>query len=149
GALDEPGTLDASRCLSYWTQAPGAIPEPYREPLGALVYGCDVCQDVCPWNRGVERRRADEPLPEGSEPAVSLVEWLEADGRALVERYDRLYVPRNDPRYLRRNALVAAGNVGGEEEARAAAAYLDSEDPLLREHAAWALRRIAERQGAP
>src|SRR4051794_1104229 len=61
GALDEPGTLDATRCLSYWTQSPGSIPVDYRAPLGAQVYGCDICQDVCPWNRGVQKRRADEP----------------------------------------------------------------------------------------
>ena len=58
GALDEPGVLDSTRCLSYWTQAPAPIPEEYREPLGAQVYGCDICQDVCPWNRGIEKRRA-------------------------------------------------------------------------------------------
>ena len=50
------------RCLSYWTQAPAPIPEAYREELGAQVYGCDICQDVCPWNRGVERRRGGEAL---------------------------------------------------------------------------------------
>ena len=55
-------TLDATRCLSYWTQAPAPIPE--REPRAARdrVYGCDICQDVCPWNRGVEKRRAGEQL---------------------------------------------------------------------------------------
>src|SRR5207237_2329692 len=57
GALDEPGVLDATRCLSYWTQAPAAIPEAYRTELDAQVYGCDICQDVCPWNRGIETRR--------------------------------------------------------------------------------------------
>lgn len=147
GALDEPGTLDATRCLSYWTQAPAPIPEPYREPLGASVYGCDICQDVCPWNRGVEKRRAGDAVPVDAEPTVSLVEWLEADGPGLVERYDRLYVPRNDPRYLRRNALVAAGNVGGLREREAVSAYLDDEDELLREHARWADARIGERLG--
>ncbi len=76
GALDEPGVLDATRCLSYWTQAPAPIPERYREELGAMVYGCDICQDVCPWNRGVENRRAGEEL-DGVEPRVSLREWLE------------------------------------------------------------------------
>ena len=146
GALDEPGVLDSTRCLSYWTQAPEAVPEPYREPLGASVYGCDICQDVCPWNRGVEKRRAAEPLAAGTEPTVSLVEWLEADGAELVERYDRLYVPRNDPRYLRRNALVAAGNVGSEREAAAVRRYADDEDELLREHALWALERIEARE---
>jgi epoxyqueuosine reductase len=54
GALDEPGTLDSTRCLSYWTQAPASIPAGYRAELGASVYGCDICQDACPWNRGVQ-----------------------------------------------------------------------------------------------
>ena len=145
GALDEPGTLDSTRCLSYWTQAPAPIPEPYRAALGAFVYGCDICQDACPWNRGVEKRRAAAPSAAAAEPAVSLVDWLEQDGDELIERYDRLYVPRNDPRWLRRNALVAAGNVGGADERAAIERYAHGEDPLLREHAEWALARIAER----
>jgi epoxyqueuosine reductase len=144
-ALDEPGTLDATKCLSYWTQAPKPIPEEYREALGTQAYGCDICQDVCPWNRGVERRRADEPLPAEAEPTVSLVEWLQADGEELRRRYDRLYVPRNDPRHLRRNALVALGNAGGPEHREALAAYAESDDDLLRDHASWALRRLEER----
>ena len=81
-ALDEPGTLDATKCLSYWTQAPAPIPEDYREHLGAQVYGCDICQDVCPWNRGVEKRRAGEPRPAPS-AHVSLVDWLRADADEL------------------------------------------------------------------
>ncbi len=145
GALDEPGTLDSTRCLSYWTQAPAAIPEEYRAQLGASVYGCDICQDVCPWNRGVEKRRTGSTPPPRAEPTVSLVDWLEADGPELVERYDRLYVPRNDPRWLRRNALVAAGNVGGSDERAAVASYADDEDELVREHALWALARLDER----
>jgi epoxyqueuosine reductase len=147
GALDEPGTLDATKCLSYWTQAPTGIPEPYRAELGDSVYGCDICQDVCPWNRGVEKRRAGHAPPPMAEPHVSLVEWLAADGGALRARYDRLYVPRNDARYLRRNALVALGNSGAPEHRSAAAAYLDHPDPMLREHAAWAVARLDERHG--
>jgi epoxyqueuosine reductase len=110
GALDEPGTLDSTKCLSYWTQSEHAMPEEYREELGAQVYGCDICQDVCPWNRGVEKRRATEPLPVGAEPHVDLVAWLEADPAELRERYSRLYVPRNDGRFLQRNALIALDN---------------------------------------
>ena len=115
GALDEPGEVDSTKCLSYWTQAPASIPEDYRAELGAQVYGCDICQDVCPWNRGVEKRRADATHADDAEPFVSLVDWLEAEAADLRVRYDRLYVPRNDPRYLRRNALVALGNTGGLE----------------------------------
>jgi epoxyqueuosine reductase len=144
GALDEPGVLDATRCLSYWTQAPAPIPEPYREELGAMVYGCDICQDVCPWNRGVEKRRARDGAVEG-EPFVSLRDWLERDGAALRDTYRRLYVPRNDPRWLRRNALVALGNVGGADDVSAAAPYLDDDDEMLRETADWALARMAAR----
>ncbi|HUH14641.1 MAG TPA: tRNA epoxyqueuosine(34) reductase QueG [Gaiellaceae bacterium] len=147
-ALAEPGVLDSARCLSYWTQAPAAIPEPYREELGALVYGCDICQDVCPWNRGVEKRRAGTTPPEGAEPSVSLLDWLESDGDELVRRYDRLYVPRNDPRWLRRNALVAAGNAGRPAERAAVEPYAESGDEMLAEHARWALARIDERDGA-
>jgi epoxyqueuosine reductase len=143
GALDEPGTLDATRCLSYWTQAPAGIPEGYREELGAQVYGCDICQDVCPWNRGVEKRRADDE-PDGA-GHVDLVAWLEEDGRSLVDRYDRLYVPRNDPRWLRRNALVALGNVGGPEHVPVLERYASDDDELLREHAVWALGRVRAR----
>jgi epoxyqueuosine reductase len=145
GALDVPGELDATRCLSYWTQAPEAIPVEFRDELGAMVYGCDVCQDVCPWNRAIERRRRTAaPLPE-STPTVSLRDWLERDGTELVAELDRLYVPRNDPRWLRRNALVAAGNVGTAELTPSVRAYEASEDPVLAETAAWALERIASR----
>jgi epoxyqueuosine reductase len=109
-ALDEPGVLDSTRCLSYWTQSREEIPEPYRAGLGDRVYGCDICQDVCPWNRGVEKRRAGRPLSEGAEPVVSLLDWLQADPAELSRRYDRLYVPRNDGRYLQRNARIALAN---------------------------------------
>jgi epoxyqueuosine reductase len=147
-ALAEPGTLDSTRCLSYWTQAPASIPEEFRAELGGFVYGCDICQDVCPWNRGIEKRRTGEAPPAEAEPTVSLVDWLEADGDELVARYDRLYVPRNHPRWLRRNALVAAGNVGGPAEREVVARYADDEDELLRDHARWALARIDERSRA-
>jgi epoxyqueuosine reductase len=112
GALDEPGTLDATKCLSYWTQSSQPIPDEYRPALGAQVYGCDICQDVCPWNRGVEKRRAGSLLPAGAEPHVSLADWLAAEPDELRRRYARLYVPRNDGRLLQRNARIAAENVG-------------------------------------
>ena len=140
GALDEPGVLDSTRCLSYWTQAPAAIPEPYRAALGAQVYGCDICQDVCPWNRGVAKRRDADP--EDSAGHVDLVHWLEQDGRAVVDEYHRLYVPRNEPRWLQRNALVALGNAGGEQHRDVLQRYADGDDDLLAEHAAWALGRL-------
>jgi epoxyqueuosine reductase len=144
GALDEPGTLDSTRCLSYWTQAPAPPPAEYRADLGAQVYGCDICQDVCPWNRGVEKRRAGEQLPEDATPRVSLLDWLRSEPDELRRRFARLYVPHNDGRRLRLNALVAAGNVGGDGERDAVTALLDDPDESTRELAAWALARLEE-----
>jgi epoxyqueuosine reductase len=145
GALDEPGTLDATKCLSYWTQSADAIPEEYRSELGDQVYGCDICQDVCPWNRGIERRRVGTRPPAAAEPTVSLVDWLEADDAELVGRYERLFVPKKDARYLRRNALVALGNTGDPEHVEAAERFLDDPDPMLRESAEWSVDRMRER----
>jgi epoxyqueuosine reductase len=147
-ALAEAGTLDATRCLSYWTQTANDIPEPYRGELGASVYGCDICQDVCPWNRGVEKRRAGEPLPQGAEANVSLVDWLESEPDDLARRYERLFVPRKDGRFLQRNALVALGNAGRPEQRSIAERYATDDDPMLREYADWALTRWDERDGA-
>ena len=108
-----------------------------------MVYGCDICQDVCPWNRGVEKRRAGRAPSEDAVPVVPLREWLERDGAELVAELDRLYVPRNDPRWLRRNALYAAGNVGDADLARTVERYLEEDDEVLRDAAEWALDRIA------
>jgi len=146
GALDEPGVVDATKCLSYWTQAPASIPEGYRAELDEQVYGCDICQDVCPWNRGIERRRAGETLPETATPHVRLVDWLTGDADELRQRYDRLYVPRNDARYLRRNALIALGNTGEPDDVQLAETFLADKDDLLSEQARWTVRRIEERQ---
>jgi epoxyqueuosine reductase len=142
GALDDPGVLDSTKCLSYWSQAPGSVPPAYREEMGSYVYGCDICQDVCPWNRGTEKRRADTVFPDDAEPVVSLLDWLEAGDDQLRTRYDRLYFPRNDPRYLRRNALIAAGNSGEASLAPAVERWAEGDDDLLREHAEWALERL-------
>ena len=142
GALDEPGTLDSTKCLSYWTQAPASVPEEYRPALGAQVYGCDICQDVCPWNRGVQKRRSGDGTEAGH---VDLVDWLARDGQELIDDYARLFVPHNDPRWLRRNALVALGNVGGPEHLPLLAAVEDAGNEIEREHAAWAVERIESR----
>jgi epoxyqueuosine reductase len=145
GALDDPGVLDATRCLSYWTQAAAPVPEAYREELGTSVYGCDICQDVCPWNRGVEKRRADGALPEDAVPNVSLVDWLTRDGAELVAEVDRLYVPRNDPRWLQRNALHVLGNTGTGDAIPLVEEWAASDDPMLADAAAWASSRITGR----
>jgi epoxyqueuosine reductase len=146
-ALHEPGVLDATRCLAYWTQTPGEMPDDVMDGLDDRVYGCDICQDVCPWNRGVEKRRAGEQPADDAQPVVSLTDWLTRDGPELIGELERLYVPKNDPRWLRRNALVALGNVGRPGDERHVEPALADPDDSLRAAAVRAASRIAERSG--
>lgn len=148
GALVEPGVLDARRCLAWLLEAPGPFPVEFREALGGRVYGCDDCQEVCPPNRLEDRRKPPPPALPSDEAWVELVEMLEAPDDELLARYERWYVPRRQARYLRRNALVALGNVGhgGDPSvARVLAKALADPDPLVREHAEWAAGRLDRR----
>ena len=89
-----------------------AAPElPFAGEFEDRVYGCDICQDVCPWNRGAERRAEGLELDAPDAAYPRLAEWLESDPQALADRYRRLYVPDRDGRLLQRNARVAAANV--------------------------------------
>ncbi len=145
GALVEPGVLDARRCLAWLVQATGSFPEQYRRALGGRIYGCDECQQVCPINRVTDRR--DPPRVAGSDerPSIDLLDLLESSDDALLVDHGRWYIADRDPRYLRRNALVALGNVGdGLDPAteRALRHWLGAGDPMLAEHAEWAAREL-------
>jgi epoxyqueuosine reductase len=137
--------VDARRCLAWLVQAPGPFPAEHRVALGDRIYGCDDCQEVCPPNRRDERARPAPAVGEGAQPWVDLVDLLAAADEQLLERHGRWYIPRRDPRYLRRNALVALGNVADPDRAEVVAClrtYLAHADPLLRGHAVWAARRL-------
>ncbi|HEY4946260.1 MAG TPA: tRNA epoxyqueuosine(34) reductase QueG [Acidimicrobiales bacterium] len=145
GALVAPGVLDARRCLAWLVQAPGSFPEEHREALGDRIYGCDECQQVCPVNRLADRRDPPLPAPPDSEPAVDLLDLLRASDEELLAAHGRWYIPGRDPRYLRRNALVALGNVGDgrdPETEQVLGHWLGADDPLVVEHARWAALRL-------
>ena len=111
---------------------PGRSRRRYRAAIGDMVYGCDICQDVCPWNRGVERRRAGARSPDGASRVVSLVDWLERDRRRAAPRLRPALRPaQRRTRCLQRNALVALGNSGGARHAGARRAHAASDDELL------------------
>jgi epoxyqueuosine reductase len=154
GAIVAPGVVDARRCLAWLVQAEGDFPVELRGALGDRIYGCDDCQEVCPPNRRAQRDGHDRGLTP-TDPAqawIGLVELLELPDDELLARHGRWYVPRRDPRYLRRNALVALGNVGdaADERVRAVLArHLQSGDELLAEHAAWAWARLGLPPRAP
>lgn len=145
GAIVAPGVLDASRCIAHWTQMAGTIPIALRQAMGDRVYGCDDCLDACPPGA---KRLAGGTTGSGR---VDLEELLAADDAMLLASYSHFYVPRRNPRYLRRNALVALGNsaagaaVPADDRTRSVgilAGYLGHPDELYRVHAAWALGRI-------
>ena len=110
-AIVADGVLDARRCLSYLSQS-RLEQLPHAEAFEDRVYGCDICQDVCPWNRGAERRAGQLAADPVDEVYPLLEAWLTADPDQLVERYRRLYVPDLDGRHLQRNARVALANAG-------------------------------------
>jgi epoxyqueuosine reductase len=142
GAIVEPGVVDARRCLAWLVQQAGSFPLEHRAALGTRIYGCDDCQEVCPPNRAEDRR--EQPAT-GTGAWVDLVVLLEASDDELLARHGRWYIPERDPRYLRRNALVALGNAGDRSRTVLAtlARYRDGDDDLLAEHAEWAITRLA------
>jgi epoxyqueuosine reductase len=152
GAIVAPGVVDARRCLAWLLEAPGPFPEEHRVALGGRIYGCDDCQEVCPPNRAADRRHEPPPAdPQHDEPWVDLVELLELPDDALLARFQRWYVPQRQARYLRRNALVALGNVGDGRDPdvqRVVQRALADPDPIVREHAEWAAARLAPTQQA-
>ena len=144
-ALVAPGVMDARRCISYLTiELKGSIPEALRPGLGDHVYGCDVCQDVCPWNVRFART-LDEPALE-PRPETDAVEMLALDDAGFRERYRGTAITRAKRRGLARNAAVVLGNRGDASALPALErAASEDPDPVVREHAAWAIEAMALR----
>ncbi len=149
-AFPEPYVLDAGRCLSYTTiELRGAVPETLRAAQGSWVFGCDVCQEVCPWNQRRARAVPSDPhglrarlAPRAPWPAPSLAWILALDESAWRAATRRTALRRAKHRGLLRNALVAAGNAGDASLVPLVRRYAEGADPLLAEHAAWALSRL-------
>jgi len=149
GAFVEPRLLDATRCISYLTiELKGAIPEDLRSQIGTHIYGCDVCQDVCPYNiKFAQELREPAFAPRaaiGNRDAQSLARSLLAmdddDFRAALSGSP---MKRAKRRGLLRNAAVVLGNIGDEGDKDALAVAANNIDPLVREHAEWALEQIS------
>ena len=138
-ALLEPYKLDANKCISYLTiEKRGEIPEPMRGGMGRHVYGCDICQDVCPWNRKAPVTSVEEFQPrEGLvNPAL---EWLaEMSVEEFREKFRRSPIRRTKRTGLRRNAVVAIGNSGDRRFVPLLEKLSEDEDPVVAEHAEWA-----------
>ena len=147
-ALVEPRVLDATRCISYLTiELKGEIPEALREPVGELLYGCDICQDVCPWNVSFARDATEPALAPraalaGKDARTLAREILAMDDDAFRSAFMGSAMKRAKLRGLKRNAAVLLGNFRDPRDLPAITQALDDPEPLVRQHARWALGRI-------
>jgi epoxyqueuosine reductase len=152
GAFPEARVLDAGRCLSTWTiEWRGRAPADRRHGQGEHLFGCDVCQQVCPWNARARRGAGARPAPRdayaplAAHRDVALADLLALDAERFRERFRRTPLWRAHPEGLRRNALVVAANTGRVdllEGVRRVAR--DDPDPSVREVAAWAAQRLED-----
>jgi len=143
GAFPAPYVLDATRCISYLTiEVKGALPEDRREGLGRQVFGCDICQDVCPWNRRRRHRGAGAFEARPGLQSPDLTELAGLDEEAFRARFRKSPVKRAKRRGLLRNVAVAIGNARDASRRPVLERLAGDQDPIVREHAQWALARL-------
>ena len=136
-------TLDATRCISYLTiELKDDIPVELRDKLGDWVFGCDICQQVCPWNRFAPE---GDPAFDAKTPLPSLTEELTLTPQAFNQRFKLSPVKRAKRRGYLRNVAVALGNAGDMHVLPVLQNALNDEEPMIREHAQWAINKITSR----
>jgi epoxyqueuosine reductase len=137
GAIVAPGVLDARRCLAAIFQSRGDIPHEVRAVVGGRIYGCDDCLTSCPPGHRDLRTHSSES------GMLTARDVLAMSDPELAEAVDHWYVPGRKMRFVRRNALVAIGNIGGDHDIATVLSYLGHRDAMLRRHAAWTLGVLA------
>lgn len=144
-AFPRPYVLDATRCISYLTiELRESIPEPLREPMGEWVFGCDVCQDVCPWNGRAPLSSETAFAPADGLNPMDLCELFALDGAAFRERYRHGVFWRPRRRGMLRNAAIALGESRSAQGLRALMIGLSDDEPVVRGACAWSLGRYEE-----
>ena len=145
GAITAPHRLDARRCISYLTiELKGPIPVEMRPLIGDRIYGCDDCLEACPWNRfaSVSREAAFAARPA---VAMQLRDYLALDEVKFRELFRRSPIKRIKRRGFLRNVCVALGNVGDQRDLSALRRAASDPEPLIAEHALWAIAQILDR----
>ncbi|HEX7078240.1 MAG TPA: tRNA epoxyqueuosine(34) reductase QueG [Candidatus Eisenbacteria bacterium] len=144
GAIVAPYTLDARRCISYLTiEHEGPIPLELRPLIGARVFGCDDCQEACPWNRFAVPTAHPDFAERPEQQTPELIPLLALDDAAFRARFEGTAIRRAGRNRFVRNVAVALGNLGDPRAVPALTrASVEDPDPDVREHAAWALARI-------
>ncbi|MCM2276123.1 MAG: tRNA epoxyqueuosine(34) reductase QueG [Candidatus Didemnitutus sp.] len=148
-AFPEPGIVDARRCISYQTiENKGVIPRELRAGIGARLFGCDVCLEVCPWNRFAQEGRRLLLATRHDLADLELAEILALTPERFAEVFRRTPVKRLKLAGLLRNACVVAANLGDAAHVPALVRLAGHASPLVRAHAVWAVRRLAGVQAA-
>jgi len=145
-AIESPGVVDSNACISYWTiEHRGAIPTARRETLGDWIFGCDVCQDVCPWNKSFATPATDDPFTLREDlTALDPEEILRLDEAAFRARFSGTSLMRARWDGMRRNACIVLGNRGDPAALPALRLAQCDADAMVREHAGWAIARIED-----
>ncbi|MDQ6860014.1 MAG: tRNA epoxyqueuosine(34) reductase QueG [Verrucomicrobiota bacterium] len=148
GAITEPHRLDARRCISYLTiELKGSIPLEFRPLIGDRIYGCDTCLEVCPWNRFAAASRETSFAMRPATAAMQLRDYLTLDEVQFRTLFRDSPINRIKRRGLLRNVCVALGNVGTPHDLPALERAKHDPEPLIAEHAAWAIDQITARAG--
>lgn len=143
GAIVAPYKLDSRRCISYLTiELRGSIPKELRPLIGSWVFGCDLCQEVCPWNRRAKITKEERFRPARGLPFPDLIALLNIGEEEFRQLFRNSPLKRAKRHGIRRNAAVALGNLKDPRAIPALAQALKDSDPLVREHSAWALGQI-------
>jgi epoxyqueuosine reductase len=149
-AILEPYVLDAQRCIAYLTiELKGAMPEEFRAQTGHHIFGCDICQDVCPWNRKRHYTTAPGLQPHPTQVHPRLADLAHMTREEFKQCFRGTAIERTKRRGLLRNVCVAMGNSGNTAFMPLLESLLDDEEALVREHAAWALARLRDCLPAP
>ena len=143
-AIPEPYVVDSRRCISYLTiELKGAIPRELRSGIGNWIFGCDICQEVCPWNQKYARPTQDDAFQvREALDAPNLVDLLQMDQATFSKKFKGSPIKRAKRRGLLRNVAVALGNTGNVSDVPALVDALHDSEVLIRQHAAWALGEI-------
>lgn len=149
-AFPEPSVLDATRCISYLTiELKGSIPLELRPAIGDWVFGCDICQDVCPWNRKAPLTEEPQFLPREDLHPANALDLLNISEEEFQARFAKSPLARPGRTGLSRNAAIVLGNTADRSALPALQTAAQQTDPIIREAALWAIERIEQRHPDP
>ena len=145
GALLGDGRMNAKKCLSYQTQTKVMMPKEYRKKIRNIIYGCDICQLVCPYNKGKDFHFHQEMEPKADEVFPKLVPLLTISNKQFKAQFGHLAGSWRGKKPLQRNALIALANLGGREALPEIVQCLNDPRPVIRGTAVWAIGQLTRR----